>query len=45
MFDAALRAAVERHAWRTADTVRIRRRPGPAEAMRSALAVAAEGLR
>ncbi|WP_461084607.1 hypothetical protein [Streptomyces deserti] len=45
-FNAALRAAVEHHAWRTADP-----RTGPATArdelaatLRSALAVAADGL-
>ncbi|MFF4586349.1 hypothetical protein [Streptomyces sp. NPDC001388] len=46
MFNAALPAAVDHHAWRTADPVTdpAAVRAGLAEAVRSALAVAAEGL-
>ncbi|MFI6035833.1 TetR/AcrR family transcriptional regulator [Streptomyces sp. NPDC051315] len=46
MFNAALRAAVEQHAWRTAGTRedRAAARAGLADAIRSALAVAADGL-
>jgi len=47
MFNAALRAAVEHHAWRTADadTERATAETELVETLRSALAVAAEGVR
>lgn len=45
MFNAALRAAVEHHAWRTAGTERATAETELMETLRSALAVAADGVR
>ena len=45
MFYAALRAAVEHHAWHTADTARGTAEAELMEALRSALAVAAGGVK
>lgn len=45
MFNAALRAAVEHHAWRTADTARGTAEAELVETLRSALAVAADGVK
>ncbi|MFK4105946.1 TetR/AcrR family transcriptional regulator [Streptomyces sp. NPDC019531] len=45
MFNAALRAAVEHHAWRTADTERATAEAELMKTLRAALAVASEGVR